>query len=196
MMLEHNKSDSKQSFRRDELREELRQVYEQTLDERVDRYLEINHQGIIGGHHFSIASSECINLYRDGHFIAAVMVSQAVNEGILKFVGERNKVKERNHKKLIEILEILFNQRIISRECADASEKICKSLRNDVHHMNPNIMKISFQQLARQNIRALAVVEREIFGFEIEKGKLIPKQPKYWDIQDDGKGPVFLRLGI
>ena len=64
---------------RAQMRDDLRQIDEQTLDARVDRYMEIDHQGIIGGHYFAKASSECINLYRDGHFIAAVMASQAVN---------------------------------------------------------------------------------------------------------------------
>ncbi len=48
------------------MRADLQQACQQTLDERVDRYIEINHQGIIGNHYFAAASSECIMLYRDG----------------------------------------------------------------------------------------------------------------------------------
>ena len=59
---------------------------------RVDRLLEIDKQGIIGDHHFARASSECIDLYSNGHFIATVMVTQSVNEGIIKFVADRNQI--------------------------------------------------------------------------------------------------------
>jgi len=182
-----------QSIRRAQLKDYLRQACEHTLDERVDRYLEIDQQGIIGNHYFAAASSECINLYRDGHFIATVMASQAVNEGILKIIAERNNIQARNHE---DLMEMLVSKGLISCDCAEASEKIWGSFRNDVHHMNPKVAGIPFKQLAKQNLQSLAVVEREIFAVNIEKGKLLPKQPKYWDVQTDGTVPVFLRLGI
>ena len=181
------------AVRRTQLQDDLRQIYEQTLDERVDRCLEINHQGIVENHHFAAASSECIDLYRDGHFISAVMVSQAVNEGILRFVADRNSVKANEHQ---ELLQLLVSKDLISQDCASVSELIWGSFRNDVHHMNPKVASIQFKQLAKQNLQALAAIEREIFAVSIKHGKLVPKQPKYWDIQDDGTVPVFLRLGI
>jgi hypothetical protein len=176
-----------------QLRGDLRQADELTLDARVDRYMEIEHQDIIGNHYFAAASSECINLYRDGHFIATVMSSQAVNDGILKFLAERNGIPPTEHSKLMGKLQW---QNIISAACANASEKIWGSFRNDVHHMNPKVASIPFSQLAKSNLKALAIVEREIFGVDFEDGKLVPKQPKYWDVQEDGTVPVFLRLGI
>lgn len=180
-------------LQRVQLRDDLRQADEQTLDARVDRYMEIDHQGIIGNHYFAAASSECINLYRDGHFIATVMSSQAVNEGILKFLAERNGIQTTEHS---ETMGTLQSRNLISAECATASEKIWGSFRNDVHHMNPKVTSIPFLQLAKSNLQALAIVEREIFGVDFEEGKLVPKQPKYWDVQADGTVPVFLRLGI
>lgn len=183
-----------QAVRRSQLRDDLRQACEQTLDSRIDRYLEINHQGIIGNHYFATASSECINLYRDGHFIATVMATQAVNEGILKFLDERNSIKAGKHS---ELMEALLSRNIISQECADASEKIWGSFRCDVHHMNPKVASLPFPQLAKQNLQYLAVVEREVFAVDFNnQGKLIPKQTKYWDVQEDGTVQVFLRLGI
>ena len=72
-----------------------------------------------------------------------------------------------------------------------------RSFRNDVHHMNPPVGKIDFQtwaKLAKKNIQSLAVVEREIFDVDINNGELIPKQPKYWDINPNGTVPIYLRL--
>ena len=59
--------------------------------------------------------------------------------------------------------------------------------------MNPTITKIDFAKLARQNIKSLSIIEKEIFDFTINMGKIVPKQPKYWDIKEDGTTPVFLR---
>jgi hypothetical protein len=188
-----DRNEAMKEIRKAQLRDDLRQIYEQTLNERVDRYMEIDHQGIIGNHYFAEASSECIDLYRDGHFIATVMSSQAVNEGILKFLAERNGINTTEHSELMGKLKC---QNIISMACANASERIWGSFRNDVHHMNPKVASIPFQHLAKSNLQALAIVEGEVFGVDFKDGKLIPKKPKYWDVQKDGTVPVFLRLGI
>ena len=50
-------------------------------------------QGIIPNHHFGAASSECIELYRDGYLLSAVMVSQSVAEGVWRLVLERNQIQ-------------------------------------------------------------------------------------------------------
>ena len=181
------------AVRRAQLRDELRQTDEQTRDARVERYLEINHQGIIGAHHFAAASSECINIYRDGHFIATVMATQAVNEAILKFLKERNGLCCFKHE---DLMKTLRQKDIITQNCAAASEQIWGSFRNDVHHLNPKVSTIPFPVLAKTNLQSLAVVEGEIFGVDVIDGRLHPKQSRYWDIQNDGTVPVYLRLGI
>lgn len=181
------------AVRRAQLRDELRQTDEQTRDARIERYLDINHQDMIGAHHFAAASSECINLYRDGHFIATVMATQAVNEAILKFLKERNGLCCCTHE---DLMKTLRQREIITQTCAEASEQIWGSFRNDVHHLNPKVSTIPFPVFAKANLHSLAVVEGEIFGVDVIYGKMHPKQPKYWDIQNDGTVPVFFRLGI
>lgn len=71
-----------EAWRREELRKEMRGDLVQSIEARVERNLEVAHQGIIPNHHFAAASSECIDLYRDGYALSAVMVSQAVTEGV------------------------------------------------------------------------------------------------------------------
>ena len=54
--------DKKQAMReamRFQLIQEFAQIDERTREERVDRYLEIDRQKIIGEHHFARASTEC-----------------------------------------------------------------------------------------------------------------------------------------
>jgi hypothetical protein len=60
--------------------------------------------------------------------------------------------------------------------------------------MNPTVAKVDFQKLAKQNLKHLATIEREIFGHDIKDGAIIPHQPVYWDIKADGMATVFLRL--
>src|SRR5437016_4440042 len=119
---------------REFLKRDLRSDLEGSLDERVARFLEVRHQGIVPNHHFANASSECVNLYRDGYFLSAVMVSQAVNEGIWKFVLERNQIPRSGD--MPTVARELASRGIVSQTCADAFIGIWNSFRNDVHHMN------------------------------------------------------------
>jgi hypothetical protein len=186
-----------------EIRQDFQSEFNYTIDQKVERYLEIDHHKIIANHHFSEASSECIKLYSDGYFMSAVMVTQAVNEGIVRFVAERNSItfqpdndknKTKSMPKLINELE---QKGIFLKDCAEASRQICKSFRNDVHHMNPKVAEIisHFRDLAKRNIQDLAKIEKEIFGATFAPdGRLILKQPKYWDFNKDGKVSAYLRL--
>ena len=185
-------------FKRAQLRESIESQCKGSIEQKISRYLEIEHQGIISGHYFANASSECIYLYRDGYFVGAVMMSHAINEGIMKFVAERNSIsrsKEGGNTKTIEELISEFREKnIISKKCADASMKIWKSFRADIHHMNPTVAKIPFQKLAQQNLKYLSIIEKEIFGYDIKDGAIAPHQTKYWDINTNGTTTVFLRL--
>jgi hypothetical protein len=209
-----------QEIKRREIKDDLRSSLEQSIDQRVNRYLEINHQWIIGNHHFAAASAECIELYRDGYFIGAVMMSQAVNEGIIKFIVEKNDINTYWQKTLrkimfffakifnisryrklgtkgtLELIDDLVGKNIISKSCANASKQIWGSFRNDVHHMNPKVATIPFDILAKRNLQDLAIIEKEIFGTDIKNGMIIPHQPKYWDLQNNGTVQAFLRISF
>lgn len=190
--------DPTETMKRIRVKESIEAHYQSLIDEKIDRYLEIEHQGIIGGHYFAAASSECIYLYRDGYFIGTVMMSHAINEGIIKLVAERNGIQKNKTDGTALTIEDLINElgqkKIISTDCRNASMKIWKSYRNDIHHMNPTVAKIDFRQLALQNLKHLSIIEKEIFDFKTNNGAIIPMNPKYWDIQKDGTASVFLRL--
>jgi hypothetical protein len=185
------------------VRQNLQSEFNGTIDQRVERYLEIDHQDIIGNHHFASASSECIMIYSEGRFISAVMVSQAVNEGIVRFIAERNNITlhldsdKSKTKSVSDIIDELEQKNIITHACAEASRNIYGSFRNDVHHMNPKVAEIAahFRDLAKRNLQDLAKIEKEIFGIKIAPdGSFILQQPKYWDCNKDGKVAAFLRL--
>ena len=185
-----------------EISEEVERLHhhdEATRIDRVGRYLEVGKRGVIPGGPFSGASSECIELYRDGHFIATVMQTQAVSEGILKRVAD---VVEpgKDHKKADNLLkEEIRGKRspifkVLSPECIEAARAIRKN-RHAVHYMNQGVTSVDFKQQAADNIKNLAIIEHEVFAFRWgEDGKLIPKHPQYWGISEEGTVEVYLRF--
>jgi hypothetical protein len=185
-------TEADQQLRRFRAKEAIRGDFEHSLEQRVDRYLEVQHRGIVPNHHFASASSECLNLYRDGYFLSTVMVSQSVAEGIFRFALERNALTADRERP--EMVKLLVERAIISESCGNAFVRIWRSFRNDVHHMNPRVAQVPFKELAQRNIRDLATIENEIFEWRTSNGKLVPVRAKYWDLQPDGSIPVFLRL--
>ncbi len=190
--------DTPEAMKRITVRQSIESQCQSFIDEKIDRYLEIEHQGIIGGHYFAPASYECIHLYRDGYFIGAVMMSHSINEGIIKFVAERNGIQKNKTDGTSKTVEDLINElrekKIISTNCGDSSLQIWRSYRNDIHHMNPTVANIDFKKLAQQNLKYLSTIEKEIFDYKNSNGAIAPTQPKYWDIKNDGTTTVFLRL--
>lgn len=188
-------------MRRFRVEQSIRDELNATIEERVNRFLEMAPKGVVANHHFSAASAECIELYRDGHFTSAVMVSQAVNEGMMRFVAETNniclqkKAQEGKTKGIPDLIDELHKQGIISTNCANASRRICGSFRNDVHHMNPGVVKVPFREIAKRNLGDLMTIENEVFAAQFAPdGSVILGQPKYWTSGNDGKVSAFLRL--
>ncbi len=58
MSKNNENSDVQKIMKRARIKKNIQASVEQTLNERIDRYLEIDHQGIIGNHHFAAASTE------------------------------------------------------------------------------------------------------------------------------------------
>lgn len=187
----HMGNDMNERIRRHQLKQDLLQDVQATLDVRIDRYLEIDHQGIIGGHYFAPASSQCIDLYRDGHFIAAVMMTHAVNEAIVKLVAERKDISVGGRDSLVDEF---ITKGIMTAEVGEASKRIIRSYRNDVHHMNPKVAAIDFKSLAKDNLQRLSKVEKHIFGVEWNNGLLVPNFPEFWDTDKNGYVSTYLRL--
>ncbi len=180
---------------REMLRESLLSQLNQSLDDRVDRYLSVNHQWVTGNHHFAHASSECLDLYRDGYFLSCVVVTQAVSDGIAKFVAECNRVTRQEGETNQRLVRRMQQQGIVLCPFAKAFDRIQCSFRNDYHHMNPPVGNLDHEVFAKRNIFDLATIEREIFDCSIgDGGTLVPKNLLYWDIAPDGTVPAFLRL--
>ena len=192
MKTAEDREETTREIERSELIRQFSAIDEHTREAKVDRYLEVNSRRVTSPQYFARASTECVALYSDGHYIATVMMTQAVNEGIIRFVAQRNSIRHESTP-LSTLLTELESQNIFSQRCFEASDQIHKSYRNQVHHMNKKVADIWFPDLAKKNIQNLAVIEHEIWATSFKDGELIPIHPKYWDINPDGTMPINLR---
>jgi hypothetical protein len=60
--------------------------------------------------------------------------------------------------------------------------------------MNPPVGKIDIEEIAKENLSDLALVEQELFAATFDSGKIIPKYRQYWDVEGQSI-EVFLRFG-
>ena len=146
-------------------------------------------------YHFAKPFDECFQTYRSGLFNACVMLSHPVNEGIIKFVIDRNGRKELHQMTQDKATVILKNDELLTPEVADASIAIYKSHRNDFHHLNPKISEIpDLHELAKNNLRNLAKVESFVFGYNMVDKDFQPHHKQYWDIGEDNLTQASLKF--
>jgi hypothetical protein len=170
----------------------LKEEFNSTLEERITRYQELDFIKITPNAHFASVSSECILLYRDGHFLACIALCQAVAEAIARMMCEKSKFKP--SKDFEENVEKLQSRKIVP-DCAQLFNEVWKG-RNDYHHLNPNIPteRNELQNIAKSKIVALHEIESKVFEFKTIDGALSIRYPKYWDFDKDGNVNAFLRL--
>lgn len=128
----------KRLIRRKEAEDSLRQEFEQTLSERVSRYLQIGQADIIPNQFFASASTECIFLFRDGHFYGCIELVQAVAEAIVRFLCEKNGWPPANEFK--ENIGKLSERGFIPDRLKECFLKIWDN-RDSYHHLNPSILR-------------------------------------------------------
>ena len=161
------------------LEDGLKQEFEQTFSDRVERYLEVKPHSMIPNTPFACASSECSKSYRDGHYYGCISLTQSVVESLVKFLCRANswkpdKVFEKNIQKL-------KTRRIITTEQFNDLLKIWEN-RDDYHHLNDSVESdyMKLKALSKDKLVLLNKIERQIFDFSINKGVIIPRNPKYW----------------
>jgi hypothetical protein len=181
------------AIQRQQLANSLKQDFIGTLDERISRYQELDFIKITPNAHFASVSAECILLYRDGHFLACIALCQAVAEAIVRLMGERSRFTSisDNYEENVEKL----HSRRMKPDCHQLFKEIWTG-RHDYHHLNPQIPteRSKLQGIARSKIVGLHNIESTVFEFAIKDGAILPKYPKYWDINKDGLMNVFLRF--
>jgi len=175
-------------------REQLKRRDEAKLTARADRAQRTQVHGIIPGEFFAAASSECRDVFIDGHYYACISLSQAVAEGLTRHMGDVHKVGARNDPR--KRVALLLSKDAITNATADAFLRIWGNDRNTFHHLNRDITtdRHLLEQRAEGCVEALYEAESEVFACERVGGKLVPKRPEYWTKTDPEHMSVFLRL--
>jgi hypothetical protein len=135
---------------------------------------------MIPGEFFAAASSECRDVFIDGHYYSCIALSQAVAEGLSQFLGGIHKVRAKKDPALR--VERLHAKGVITEATRDAFLQIWGNDRNTFHHLNPDI-PTGYQALelrAEGCVKALFQIEAEIFAFDVIEGAIAPKHPEYW----------------
>jgi len=176
-------------------REQLERHDEARLAGRADRAARTSVHGVIPGQFFAAASSECRDVFIDGHYYACISLSQAVAEGLAHFLGDFHKVGAR--KDPAKRVQRLHAKGVIRLTVLNAFLRIWGNDRNTFHHLNPDIPTDhpTLEGRAEECVKALLEIESEIFAFDTaDGGRIAPRHPEYWPKDDPQHMRVFLRL--
>ena len=188
-----DKEEILKAVKRKQLEENMQGEFLATIEERISRYQELDFIKFSPNTHFAFVSVECINLYRDGYFLACIALCQAVAEAIVRLMCERSKFNSisQDFEKNIENL----HKREIQPDCNALFKEIWKD-RHDYHHLNPTIPteKSKLQEIAKSKVVALHEIESKVFEFNTVDGAVSPKYPKYWNFNENGTLNVYLRF--
>ena len=177
-MANNGAPDKLEGVREVQLVEELIADCQATAPERIARYLRVQHHGIVASTPFAPASAECIELFRDGHFHAAISLAQAVGEALVRHMSESNKWSPA---KLFEENVGKLKTRGFIDEHIEGQLLAFWEKRDDYHHLNRNVAteRGTLEHVAFSKIRALASVEAWVFEWSVsEPGKIAVKRPQ------------------
>ncbi len=196
-------------------RKQIQKGDESNFEARVARAQRTRLHRIIPHVWFDAASTECRDMFRDGHFYGCICLSQSVAEGLAKFVLEVHHFKVGKHNRPIELCEKpatgrqlidwlkglksgLYNGQpmsVLTEKCLKAFDRIEGGDRDDFHHLNKRVMTdfTKLEKRAEECVAALYDIESELFGFELTPGGPTPYQREYWPDAGKKYGQVHLR---
>jgi len=186
---------SQDSGRTEWNREQLRADDASHFEGRFARLARTEVHWLIPAEWFAPASSECRDMFRDGHFYGCICVAQAVGETLAtKFLMDHHPAAENEQGDTCA--EKLFRAGVITHECRLAFLLIRGDDRNDFHHLNTNVPteRVKLEQRAEECVRALYEIESEVFAYDISlQGTVNPRRPEYWPKVGANMMQVFLR---
>ena len=174
--------------------EQLRRLDEARLSGRAERAARTKVHGVIPNHFFSRASSECRDLFIDGHYYGCISLAQAVAEGLSTYLGRLHQPGARKDPQ--QRVQRLKTSGAITDSAMKAFLLIWGTDRNTFHHLNDDVQTDygELERRAESCVQALLVIESELFAFTIIDGRIVPTHPIYWPRTDPEHIGVFLRL--
>jgi hypothetical protein len=174
--------------------EQLRRHDEARLAGRAERAARTEVHGVIPNQFFSAASSECRDVFIDGHYYGCIALAQAVAEGLSGYLGGLHQIGAKKDTKLR--VQRLHKKGAISAGSLNAFLRIWGNDRNTFHHLNQDVPTdySELERRAEECVKLLLEIESELFAFDINEGRIVPKHLIYWPKSDAEHTEVFLRL--
>jgi len=190
-----DKEEVQKAIKRHRLQDRLQQDFLASIDDRISRYLELDFGQVVPNTHFAPITIECILLYRDGYFFACIALCQAVAEALLRFMCERNDIRNKGFETNIRNLSKLKDN--IHPDWIKMLKRVWKN-RNDYHHLNPDVPteEEKLKEIAKDKIVSLLDVESKVFAFEWVDGRIKRTYPEYWLENDGGLLNSYLRFEL
>lgn len=176
------------------IEEALRAEDERTRGDRARRALQVRGLSLVPFGPFAAASAECLDEFRDGHYLGCIALAQSVVEAIVRYVWQTKLRRKSSAAGSFEKnLEVAHKKGFIPEDIKGKIDSIWAD-RNDYHHLNPSIDRAgrSLEDIAREKLLLLCDVEKHFFAFDISDGMLVPKHPEYWP-SSNGTTTVYVR---
>lgn len=176
--------------------ESIKNEFLRTLSDRAVRFLQVRGTALVPYGPFAAPSVECAELFRDGHYLGCIALTQAVMEAVIRHVWQIKLKKKPNQQGEFEKnLEALHKKTFISDEWKSKLDEMW-AVRHSFHHLRPSVEcdPQKLEEMARSTLILLNDLEREFFGFTVREGMIVPDHPEYWSIKD-GESLVYVRGG-
>ena len=165
-----------------------------TLSERADRFLQVRGPILVPHGPFAAPSVECAELFRDGHYLGCIALTQAVMEAVIRHIWQIKFRKKPNQEGSFDKnLEALHKKKFISDDWNSKLDQMWAE-RNTFHHLSPSVecAPQKLEEMARNTLMLLNELERDFFGFTLREGMIVPEHPEYWSIKE-GESLVYVR---
>ena len=176
------------------IEESIKNEVLRTLSDRADRFLQVRGAVLVPDGPFASPSVECTELFRDGHYLGCIALTQTVLEAVIRHVWQIKLKKKPNQKGSFDKnLEALHKKKFVSDEWKTTLDQMWAE-RNSFHHLSPSVEcdPQILEETARNTLKLLNELERDFFGFTQREGIIVPDHPEYWSIKE-GESPVFMR---
>jgi len=176
------------------IEESIKNEVLRTLSERADRFLQVRGAVLIPDGPFASPSVECTELFRDGHYLGCIALTQTVLEAVIRHVWQIKLKKKPNQAGSFDKnLKALNKKKFVSDEWKTTLDQMWAE-RNSFHHLSPSVEcdPQILEETARNTLKLLNDVEQEFFGFTVREGMVVQDHPEYWSTKE-GKSFVYLR---
>jgi hypothetical protein len=167
---------------------------QQTLAARVERALQVRGLSLVPYGPFAAPSAECLDHFRNGQYYGCIALVQGVTEAIVRYIWQLKLGKKRKSTgDFDKNLNAIHQKGFVPDEIRTKIDLIWAD-RNNYHHLNPSIDSPgrNLEDIAREKMFLLGDVESYFFAFSILNGRLVPKNPEYWQLSN-GETLVYVR---